>query len=379
MESYRCVVATSVEELTPHREQWERLAGRALEGNAFLWPAFVEATLAHLGRRNPGVVFVYHSPSGRLVGVASFERARSTTRLPLATLHTAMGPHCYYHAPLLDRDSPEQVLKALWDWVERPGREWGLVRVGPLTADSPVLALARRELERRGRPYHAWRTDQRPILRRSPSFEAYLGDLSRNARKQYRRGRRRLEAAGELTVTLHRDLRLDPELAASFIRLEAMGWKSGEDGAALAKNPREVAFFEEATRSFADAGRLFFVEVAVDGDPVAMTTGFVAGETLFDFKCSYDPAFAAASPGIVAEIETVRAFHADPDLLRADAGTSGATYLTRYWPEATEMWVLLAATPSLASRVFVRLFPLLSRSRRSLAPRRSDQDGGPTA
>ncbi len=343
------------------------MAERALEDTAYLSPAFLEPAVRHLVRGRPEqVVFIYRDDE-RLVGVASFVEDPARPLHPFAALRTSAGPHAFCPEPLLDRECAADALRALCDWTSGR-RARSVVRFEPLAGDSPFLSLIGEELRRRGTPYHAWPSYERPRLSRPESFEAYLAALPKRRRQGVRQGQKRLAERGRLGTVLHRDLRNAPDLVERFLSLESLGWK-GVRGVALAGRAPDLAAFVAATRDFADAGRLFFVELTLESRPIAMTTGFVAGSTLFCFKSGYDPAFADCSPGILAEVETVRMFCETPELRRADAGTSGPTYLSGLWPEAVLMWTVCAATDSTASRAFVRLLPWLFGFKRWLAGR----------
>jgi CelD/BcsL family acetyltransferase involved in cellulose biosynthesis len=267
---------------------------------------------------------------------------------------------------LLDRECSAEALGALLDWALQRGRAWGLVRFTVLAEDAPFLPMLRRELAQRATPFHARPDFERPTLIRQPSFDDYLASLPKDRRRRYRKGLRDLAAQGRVEVLLHRDLSAAPDLAERFMRLEAMGWK-GAGGAALEARPGDAAFFRDVTRAFSQDRRLFVVELRLGGRPVAITVGLLAGQTLFCFKIAHDPAFAAVSPGALAEIETVRMLHETPGLTRADAGTEGETYLSGLWRSSVTMWKVDVPTPSNPSRAFVRVLPWLSRTWRAVS------------
>lgn len=365
MEAFRCFEAASAEDLWPHLAGWAALGERALEDNAYLSPRFLEPTLLHVQRRRPDrIVFVYRGES-HLVGVASFRIEARRLLAPLPVLVTWAGPHGHCPQPLLDRECPAEALGALLDWASRPGRAWGLVRFTVLAEEAPFLPMLRRELARRGTPFHARPDFERPVLIRHPSFDDYLSSLPKDRRRRYRKGLRDLAAEGRVEVLLHRDLSAAPDLAERFMRLEAMGWK-GAGGVALEARPGDAAFFRDVTRGFSQDRRLFVVELRLGGRPVAMTVGFLAGETLFCFKIAHDPAFDAVSPGALAEIETVRMLHETQGLTKADAGTEGETYLSGFWRRSVTMWAVDVPTASATARSFVRVLPWLSRTWRAV-------------
>ena len=102
------------------------------------------------------------------------------------------------------------------------------------------------------------------------------------------------------------------------------------------------------------------------GEVEWMPSNFISGRTLFAFKVAYDDAFSQYSPGILAELETVRAFHETPGLELGDGGTIGASYLDDYWLDSVEMRDAYFSTGSLRSRLLLRIMPSATLAKRRL-------------
>jgi CelD/BcsL family acetyltransferase involved in cellulose biosynthesis len=117
--------------------------------------------------------------------------------------------------------------------------------------------------------------------------------------------------------------------------------------------------------------RLFFVELQLDGRPLAMTANFVQGTTLFAFKVAYDPEFARVSPGILSELQTIRLFHEDGRLELGDSGTAGPSYIDGYWNASTRIQRVLISTGSWSSRFLLSLISRVTRLKRRLAAHRT--------
>lgn len=365
---YRCLAITSADEIAPHRAAWERLEEHALEDNIYFSATFLAAALRHLERRRPSViVLVYRDQAGSsdLAGVAAFEVLAPTALRPLRTLATGAGPHGYFTFPLLHRDHAAGAFRALWDWVEQPNASWRLALLRHVRAGSPALELVEAELERRGRAHTVKDTVQRPFLSRGVTFEQYLESLPSARRKHFRRNWRKLTQRGRVEVVLHRDLASAADLAERFLTIEMLGWK-GKSGSALGSRPDDSAFFREITRELGARGRLFYVEVRLEGRPIAITSNFVSGQTLFAFKVAYDPELGELSPGILNEIQGIRLFHESSTLRAADSGTTAESYVGDYWRNSIELRSFYVARASVGSRAFVRMFPILSRVKTTL-------------
>lgn len=344
--NYRCVTAASLAEIEPHRAAWLELMSRAVEDNFYLSPAFLSATLRHHSLERYLVVFVYRTDAGdeRLVAVAPFSRKRPTLKIPFTVLSGFASPHGYLSHPLLDRDDADGALEALWEWIEQPTQPWQMIFFQGVSEASPFLPRLKSLLEKRDRRFLSKRMFMRPMLGRHESFDAYLASLSPTRRKNYRRRWKQLVNDGVVEVVLHRHPGQAGDLAERFLQLEKRSWK-GSHGTAMACEPEDASFFREMVQNGGHGSNLFFVELKFNGKPIAMTSNFIAGQTLFAFKIAYDPDYQDYSPGILAEIQTVKLFHAAPELTRGEGGATGESYLRSYWRDMVEMRAFYIAMP----------------------------------
>ena len=343
---YRCVTATSQAEIEPHLAAWQDLMSRALEDNFYLSPVFLSAVLRHQVESHYLVVFVYCHESGtdRLVAVAPFSQERPTLKIPFTVLCGFVSPHGYLSHPLVDRDDSGGALNSLWEWLEQPTHPWQMVIFQGISETSPFLPQLKTMLDKRGRRYLSKRMFLRPMLERCENFEAYLASLSSARRKSYRRRWKQLAGDGAVEVALHRNLDQAGDLAERFLQLEQHSWK-GLRGTAMACDSEEAGFFREIVDKSAREGKIFFVELKLNGKLIAMTTNFIIGHTLFAFKIAYDPDYQDYSPGILAEVQTVRLFHETPELVRGEGGATAESYLRSYWRELAEMHAYYIAMP----------------------------------
>ena len=337
---------------------------RALEDNFYLSPAFLAATLRHHTPNRCLVIFLYRTDAEEehLVAVAPFSRNRPTLKIPFTVLCGFVGPHGYLSHPLLDRSDPDGALHALWEWIEQMGQPWEMIFFRGISATSPFLPRFESLLEKRNRRFLSKRMFMRPMLERRMDFDDYLASLPSARRKNFRRRWKQLEADGKVEVVLHRNLDRAGDLAQRFLQLERLGWK-GSRGTAMACESGDAAFFEEIVASCGHEGRLFFVELIFNGKLIAMTANFVVGHTLFAFKIAYDPAYQDYSPGILAEIQTVRLFHQTPELVRGEGGATHESYLRFYWRDLAEMRAFYIAMPRPLPHKYLSLLSSVWRSK----------------
>src|SRR5205823_5287346 len=126
-----------------------------------------------------------------------------------------------------------------------------------------------------------------------------------------------------------------------FLQLEASGWK-GQQGSALACTETSRRFASEVLSAAFHRGRLLGVEVAIEGRVIARCVSLLAREGAVAFKTAYDEAFAEFSPGVLMEIERIRAFHALEGVEWMDSFTSpGNERLERTWKDRLTIQRLL--------------------------------------
>lgn len=354
---YRCLSAVSLAQIEPHLSAWQQLMSRAAEDNFYLSPAFITAVLRHYGENRCLVVFVYRDDAvegPRLVAVAPFSRHDPTLKIPLTVLRGFDSPHGYLSHPLMDRNDGYDALDALWEWLERPEHPWRLVLFGGISRNSPFLPWLESLLRKRRRSFLSKSMFMRPMLYRRENFEAYLASLPVARRKNYRRRWKQLMEAGNVEILLHRNLTRCPDLIERFLQLEQRSWK-GSEGTAMACRPEDTDFFRDIVEACASRDHLFFVELRFNDQPVAMTANFIVGQTLFAFKIAYDPDYRDYSPGILAEIQTIRLFHETGGLARGEGGATGESYLRSYWRDLVEMRAFYIAMPRRRARGYLAL------------------------
>lgn len=363
-DSFRCVEAVSLDHIAEHLPAWFDLQDRALEDNYYLSPSFVTAAMRHYASHHQyRVVFVYLGT--RLVAVAPFSVHRPSLRIPLRMLRGMESPHGYLSHPLIDREHVHGAVSALLDWMERPANAWQVAFFSKLSAGSPFLETLERELRRRRRVFDIRYAFQRATLVRRRNFDQYLEALPRARRKTFRRRWVRLQQRGRTEIVLHRDVGDAAALAQRFMQIECRGWK-GERGSALLSRSTDTEFFLDIVQEAARHGNLFFVELQLDGRPIAMTANFICGTTLFAFKVAYDPAYAQYSPGTLAEVMTVKLFHETPGLTFGDGGANEESYISAYWRDLVPMHHVLIAMPRVSANVYVVVATIVNRIKRGV-------------
>lgn len=362
-------VARNSAELAALIPQWEALASSALEPNPFYeWWTFIPALEAQ-SQQDLCCVLVWlprrasSNAQMELAGIFPFKKVRRFKGLPLTVLSSwkhSSWPLC---TPLIRADAALPCLRALQRWLEEdgdgacaaefrylPGDGAFIGQLADVVAGSPAMLASE--------------TFSRALLRKGGAADQYLEQaLSGRSRKDLRRKERRLQELGKLEHVALGPGEDAERWIREFLELEAAGWK-GARGGALAAN--------EGTRRFAVAmlaeahrrNRLQMVGLNLDGRPLARCCNLLSGQGSYAYRTAYDERFADFSPGIMAEIDSIRHFHDLPVTQWMDSLTEpdNAT-LNRLWLHRRTMQNVVVGVGSWGE-MWVSMLPLLRWTKR---------------
>jgi len=308
---------------------WEELAANALEPNPFYEPWILLPALRAQGAGEDFcAVSVWHE--GRLIGLFPFERRERFKRLPVTTLTSWRHSAYLLCTPLVRRDASGPALRALLQWAVD---EASVLEMLYVPANGPFDDALR---ECAGTIVRTARFS-RALLVKGSSADAYMEEaMSSQFRRQLRRNERRLAERGMRTINIGPGDDIGGEVEA-FLRLEASGWK-GREGGALAASAANLRFGRDVLTEAHRRGRLHMVGMDCDGAPIARRVSLLAGEGAYAFKTAYDEAYAAYSPGVLAEALSLREFHDLPGVRWMDSYTEpGNTTVNRMWKDRRAM------------------------------------------
>jgi hypothetical protein len=155
-------------------------------------------------------------------------------------------------------------------------------------------------------------------------FDRYFADLGK-MRQNLRRGRRKLEARGAVSVEMRRGSAAGEDFLVEFLGLEASGWK-GRMGTAILNDPNMVAFYNSLVRNFAAQGQLEWHNLRVDGRLVAAQLGIRCGASLVLPKYAYDEEYAEGIPGHILIEEVVKEAFARPEVSEINPMSYGSQH-----------------------------------------------------
>jgi CelD/BcsL family acetyltransferase involved in cellulose biosynthesis len=302
----------------------------------------------------------------RLDGVFPFRRLSHLRGMPARVLSSWCHHSFPLGTPMLRADCAADCLRALFEWLAHGYSGASAIEFRYVPDDSVFYRVLKGVLRERRLTATATTTFTRAFLRKAEDAEHYLKrSLSADDRKSLRRRERRL---GELGTVTHVAMgpRDDPERwLDDLFSLEASGWKGRQGGAFACSAPQRRFALETLTAAHA-RGRLQIVGIDLDGKPVSRCSTLIAGASAYAYRTAYDEAYAAYSPGIIAHIDAIRAFHELPQVHGIDSLTApDNAMLNRLWRERLTLHAIVIGT-ALWGESCVSLLPILQRAKQAV-------------
>ena len=252
--------------------RWAALADAAAEPNAFYAPDMFRAALDHLDE-SKSVRLIEVFDGILLIGLLPVMVTTRHGRLPMATVANWMHAHCFLGTPMIrsgrEQDAWAGFLRQLdcADWAPHFLHLRGLDAAGANAAALEAVCVTQ------GRPFREIGRYDRALLRSDLSAEAYWdANVRPKKRKEIRRLQKRLADLGALESRMLTDA---ADLSAT--------------AAAMAN------------------GNLEFLRIDLDDRAIAMLVNFRHLDGAFSFKIAIDEELGRFSPGVLIEIDNLRA------------------------------------------------------------------------
>lgn len=314
------VECASAELARNYSAEWNDLASRALEPNAFLEPQFA-LTLAGFdsGGGTPLFLLVWEvgasSVRGRLIALWALVFPRTIFG---RTVKAWVHDFCCSGAPLLDKENGSAGLELIFRWLKRQTGQICALSTVQLLETGPTFALLYEYAQKNRLPFGVLTQYERAALNANAIGANAHDSISPKKKKEIKRQLRRLNEMGCVTVGQAEDGAPLRDKIEAFMVLEAKGWK-GRKGSAFLNNPSLPCFVRNASLAMGREGKCRIYWLAVDGRVIAANIVLLAGCTAYFWKTAYDEGFGFASPGVLVTLEmTDRLFH-EPHILVADS------------------------------------------------------------
>lgn len=300
--------------------QWQALAGRATEANAYYLPGWELAVSATArGRTGASALCAFDEAASALIGLLPTTSLWRAWKIPLPALVSA-HPYGTLCSPLLDREAPHQAAARLLQQARQAGARALILR--DIALNGAAMRALMKTLQCDGFAPRVLNSYVRACLDATQDGEALLrGALGAKKLKELRRQRNRLEGHGAVAFDVARTPQEVGTVLEAFLRLEASGWK-GQRGTALIQHGGDAAFIRRAASTLAETGQCEIVTLRAGKTPVAAGIVLRHQDRAFFFKLGIDERFAKYSPGVQLTLELTRYLCADPDIASADSTAS---------------------------------------------------------
>ncbi len=284
--------------------RWDSLAQWAAEPNPFHESWYLLSALRALDPAG-SVKLLCLEASGQLAGIMPVHRSARYYGHPLPHLAAWRHGNAFLGAPLVAQGFERAFWRELFTWCDRRRGSALFLHLPQLPADGALHEALVTVLAEEQRPWATVLREERALLRSDLTPEAYLeSSLSGKRRKELRRREKRLAEQGALTTERLAGCENLDRWIDEFLELESAGWK-GEEGSALACDPRTAALFRDAVKEAARRGRVERLAIRLDGRPLAMLTTFLCPPGAFGFKTAFDERFSRSSPGVLLQAENL--------------------------------------------------------------------------
>ncbi len=317
-------------------EQWQRLAERAIEPNAYYlpdWEAAVNASARDRGGAMAltawGHVDGADDATARLIGLLPVVSAWRAYRIPIPALVSAdaYGP---LGTALLDQHAADEAAHRMLRQAREAGTRALILRDIPL--QGTALAAFTRALAADGLAPQVLQSRDRAGLDATRDAEDLLRDaLGPKKLKELRRQRNRLAEHGEVTFTVARQPDETARALDIFLALEASGWKA-QRGTAMSQHDGDLRFIHRATAALSARGQCEIATLMAGATPVAAGLVLRHLDRAYWFKLGFDEQFARTSPGVQLALDLTRHLCADPAIGFVDSSTNaGPSMIDPIW------------------------------------------------
>jgi hypothetical protein len=370
--SLRVELCTFSEAVARSTSAWDDLARHVSSPNVFYERWNVEAAVASLAHvRPPQILLVYRggrkaNVTETLCGLFPFVTGRCG-RLPFDAWQLWGHEYAFLRTPLIRAGQEVDVLRACFDYCASHPDSPRLLDWPFLDGDGPFAQALIEVLHTDSHTAFVVQQHNRAVLRRVDSWEDFIaGLLSSHHRREIRRLHRRLTEIGTLQLRQLVDRAELGHWIASFLRLEASGWK-GDSRTALAASDASRSYFETITASAFDRGQLQMQGLFLNGEPIALKVNLRSGTGAFAFKIAYDEAYSKYSPGVQLELETIRLLHEQDDSQWMDScAVSEHFMINRLWRERRSIQHLLISNQSRIGNLVLGSLPLWRAIKRTV-------------
>ena len=261
--------------------EWDALASRTA-APPYVQPGWIEAWWQAFGSGEPELRTYWHG--SRLAAV-----------LPMMRQGGLLRSAANYHTPgfgMVAEDAAAAEALAFGLFADLPAQ----VSLTSVDVTDAGMKACERAARMAGYRVLLQSYQRSPYIELKGGWEDYEPNLAKNMSRNLRRGRRRLEREGRLSVErCDSGTGLESLLEEAF-NVEASGWK-GAGHTAIQSNRRTREFYTDVAHWAAARGMLQLYFLRLDGQAIAMYYALMQDGVCHLLKGGYDPSYRRYSPG----------------------------------------------------------------------------------
>lgn len=305
--------------------------------------------------------------AGTLVGIAPLycDRAPFIPGLSLRVLRfIGDGTHDSDNLDfIVRRGSEKSAIRAWSEWLDHHQRDWDLLELNSLPAESCLASLILEESRRR-RWHVVSRETPRALLCLPRDGSAYLASLSESMRSTIRNRTRHLERNYRVRFVRCESAADLASALQHLFRLHGKRWEARGGGGAFGHSQRR-AFLKEVTERLQVRSWLDFWSLEVDDQVVATELGFCYGDTRYFLQAGFDPDWYPKNVGVVLRARILRHL-IDGGVRYYDFLDGGDDYKFRWGAERRSYLSLRCARACSRGGLFLRLGGLADSAKEAL-------------
>lgn len=290
---------SDVESFAALRDEWETLLAQCPHGTPFLTHDWMMTWWKHFGIGKELCILVVRE-NGRAVAIAPLMKYRGQfyeryVKIPMRVIETMANYHSN-RVDLIFAQFRYDVLVALWGFLLNQ-KGWDCLRLYPIPADSLTVVGLRRLAIHQGLRAAFLPDQSSPYLVIDRPWDEYIRQLPSHLRRKLRKAERLTADRLLKAEIITQDTDLEARLSAMFAVAEK-GW-AGRQGTAISSTQQLRGFYTDLARIAHQRGWLWLGLLKAGEQAIAYEYNLRYGQTGYNLKLGFDPAYAHYNPGTV--------------------------------------------------------------------------------
>ncbi len=328
--------ASSVKTL---QSEWANLTNHAAEKNIYLFPWYIEASIALLEKKQSQIISIYNDDM--LIGLFIVTKDVGYGKLPFTFYRTALHPDQFLATPLVHKDFADQFAVGLCQWLDDCPASISLKMFSLLSTDSLVYHALEKICKSQKRPIITIEKSSRAIIKaQEHSVESVWDSLSKGRQKSLSRANKKLSRAGHVEIERLENPDALGQWLEEFLQMEHAGWKGANKSSTLSI-AEDIDYFKSMVQSACENEAMNFFRLTLDGKPIAYTFDLLSKPYGYCHKSAYDQEYRSYSPGVILEYESMKHYLSSEGFELIDSCTAPDNdMLNSLWPDRREILTL---------------------------------------